>query len=200
MIDLPLLWVPGCVVFPREGLDVTLRGRGRVRALWTAEEESGGDLLVAPGSFAPRRAEDLPEILCVAQVMPEIIEGGRRLFGRGRVRVLRVVRAGRGRFVQVEPLAPDEIPPQGALDSARSAWEQLASARGAAPPRTDDVFGVGSDPLRLAWIMASLLPASTEERLRILAENDMGARLRRATSLLQDAVDVAILERQIVEE
>ena len=198
MIELPLLWVPGCVIFPGEYLDVALRGRGRARAIWNAEEESQGRLLVAPGSFAPRRAEDLPKILCIAELLPEEIEGGRRLLGIGRVRVERVARAGRGRTATVEPLPDGKGASDDDIASARSAWRQLHTVRERRPPRSDDVARFTVDDDRYAWIVASVLPASTEERLGILAEADAGARLRRATRLLQAEVDVAILEHQII--
>jgi len=196
-LELPILWVPGCVVLPGIDIQVVVRGRGRARALWNAEEETNGRLLVAPGAYAPRRTEDLPAILCEAQIALGGIPGGTQLRGIRRVHVKKVLRTGRNRHVEIEPIDDrwERHPVEGAA-AVRAAWIQLEEIRRGELPRTAETMS--ADPPELVWRVASTLPATTDERLRILAEDDIHVRLELVARLLRAEVDLATLENQIL--
>lgn len=195
--ELPILWVPGCVVLPAQTVDVVLHGRGRARALWTAEEDARGQLVVAPGAFPPRKASELPPFLCVARIRPGA-EEGRRLQGVDRVRIEKVGRSGRGRFARVEYVYDE--PWEHAHDVAeplRTALEQLQQLRNARLPLAYQFDGWG--PELLPWVIASVLPLTVEQRLSLLAERAPAVRLERVLALVQAEIDVALLERQILQ-
>jgi ATP-dependent Lon protease len=209
---LPVLPVRDAVVFP--GVTAPL-AVGRPASLAALEEAGeGGFLLIAtqrdPADETPG-PDDLHPIGCIARVVK--VMGARGEGGKHAV-VVGVIRARLGSVVaetgdsavlrvQIEPL----VDLSQATPERDVAWRQVVTLAQSVIDLRDDMpeewkgfIGNLPSPGLLADLVASTLPISVEEKIALLAEPDVTARLERTATHLEREVTIAETQRTLSAE
>ena len=208
---LPVLPVRDAVVFP--GVTAPL-AVGRVASLAALEEAGeGGFLLIAtqrnPATELPG-LDDLHPVACIARVVK--VMGARGEGGKHAV-VIGVVRSRIGApagsdddstlRVSIEPLIDTfEASPERDV-----AWRRVVALAQSVIDLRDDMpeewkafVGNLPSPGLLADLVASTLPLSVEEKIALLAEADVTARLEQAANHLEREVTIAETQRTLSAE
>jgi ATP-dependent Lon protease len=85
-------------------------------------------------------------------------------------------------------------------NTARSLFQRLASTSSHVPSALGEGVRAIGPPLQLAYLIASALPLSTEERQEVLEVDSVEDKLRRLVAAMQRQLAIAELEQQITSE
>jgi ATP-dependent Lon protease len=206
--EIPLLPVRNTVVFPGVTLPLSV-GRPRSLAGVQAAVRAGGLLAVvsqrAPDTEQPAR-EDLFETGCVTKIV-HVVDTGSGLsvvvVGLARVRVLEVQDADPFQRVTVE-LIPEVLDQTPEAEAARRTVlrlvRELVSLRDDLPDEAADMLERIDDPARLADLIAFNSPnVPIEEKVELLGQGDVLARLRGIMRYLVREIRVAQVSRSFAE-
>jgi ATP-dependent Lon protease len=206
--DLPLLPVRNTVVFPGVTLPLSV-GRPKSLAAVQAAARAGGLLAVvsqrAPDTEQPGR-DDLFEIGCVTKIV-HVVDTGSGLsvvvVGLARIRVLEVEDGEPLQRVAVE-LIPEVLDQTPEAEAARRTVlrlvRELIELRDDLPDEAADMMERIDDPARLADLIAFNSPnVPIEEKVELLAQGDVLARLRGIMRYLVREIRVAQVSRSFAE-
>jgi len=152
-------------------------------------------------------AEDLYEVGCAAviQQMARAENGTIRVVAQGleRIRIKQIVQTEPYLIARVER-APEIVSPGTETDALvrtlRSLYERIAALSLGVPKELSAVVQTMSDPIALAYLVASSVPLSTSDRQAILEADSSLTKLRRLIELLQHEIAVGELEEKITSE
>jgi ATP-dependent Lon protease len=202
---LPVLPVRDAVAFPGATLSLAV---GRPRSLAALDQAGTGGLLLIgtqrnAGQDEPGLA-DLHPVACVARVLRIVTPGkdGRQVLVVGvlRARFEPVAAAGDAVQVRIQPL------PDTAADGAERerAWrrviqlaQKVIDLRDDMPEEWKGFVESLPDAGVLADLVASTLPLSVDERVRLLAETDSTRRLEFVAGHLEREVTIAEAQREL---
>jgi len=205
---LPLLPLRDAVVFPYSVVPLIAIGESQVRLVEDAMRGSRMlGLFLQNGDAEKPSPADLRTTGTAAVVhrMTRRPDGALQMIVQGiaRIRISRIT--------QMEPYLSglvEPAPEQGAegiefdalANTARDLFQRLVAASPQMPNALGDALSAISSPLQLAYLIASALPISTEERQEILELDSVAEKLRRLVSAIQRQLAVAELEHRIAAE
>jgi ATP-dependent Lon protease len=206
--ELPLLPVRNTVLFPGTTLPLNV-GRPRSVAAVRAAAAEGGFLAVVaqkdPDVEEPKR-DDLHSVGTIVRIL-QLVDTNAGLAvgvaGIARFRVLEVIDAGELARVRIEVL-PDRLERTPEAEAARRTVQRLAKQlvelRDDLPDELKEMLDRLTDPARLADLIAFGAPnLSVNEKLALLAQPDVLARLRVLIRYLTREIQVAQVSRSFEE-
>ena len=205
---LPLLPLRDTVVFPYSVVPLIAIGESQVRLVEDAMRGSRMlGLFLQNGEAEKPSPADLRTTGTAALVhrMTRRPDGALQMVVQGMARI-RI-----SRITQVEPYLSGLIEPapeQGGVgiefdaleNTARDLFQRLVAASPQMPKALGEALSAISAPLQLAYLIASAMPMSTEERQEILELDSVAEKLRRLVSAIQRQLAVAELEHRIAAE
>jgi ATP-dependent Lon protease len=105
-----------------------------------------------------------------------------------------------GQIAAAPEQSGDGIELDALANTARSLFQRLASTSAHVPSALGEGVRAIGPPLQLAYLIASALPLSTEERQEILEIDSVEDKLRRLVAAMQRQLAIAELEQQITSE
>ena len=205
--ELPLLSVRNIVLFPGTTQPLSV-GRPRSLAAVRAAGSGNGFLAVLtqknPQEDSPGQ-QDLYEVGTLVRTL-QIIDTGAGLsvvvLGLARFRVLELVQSGDYQSVRIE-LIKDVLDQTAEAEAARRAVQRLAKElidlRDDLPDELHEMLDRMSDPVRLSDLVAFAANISIEEKVALLAQPDVLARLRVLIRYLMRETRVARASKSFAE-
>jgi ATP-dependent Lon protease len=205
--ELPLLPIRSTVLFPGTTLPLAV---GRPASVAAVREAAGADGIIALVTQRKRDVErvgreDLYDVGVVARVL-QIVDTGQGLsvvaFGLARFRLLDFREDEPARHVRIEPI-DDVLEETAEAEAARRTVQrmakQLIQLRDDIPDELQEMVDGLDDPARLADLAAFGMNLSTEEKMALLSQPDVLARLRVLIRHLTREIRVAQVSRDFAE-
>ncbi|MBP1604414.1 MAG: lon [Acidobacteria bacterium] len=205
--ELPLLPLVGTVVFPLtlaplavdrpQAIDAVNRALGANRmvllVLQAAETDEPG-----PSDFRPVGTAGIIRQMAKAPAGVHVV-----LEGIGRVRVDAIQRAGLSLTGSITPM-PEPVERTIEIDAyVRTLRELIDRALSMASGLSQELRGMVmsiEDPLRLCYLLASLLDIPTDEKQALLEESQLTAKLKRVSSILSREIELLRIKGKIESE
>ena len=206
-IELAVLPLRNLVLFPGVVLPVDVGRAASVRLVEEVSSRSGARLLLAT-QRDPQVEDPKPNDLYPIGVEAEILKVVKLGEGRLTVVMRSLERRRLAGFVKTEPylvaqcepvaeVLGDPVQLEGLVLAVREAAKQLIALSPEIPDEAAQVVDQLRDPSRLADLAVANLELPTEERMALLAEADVAARLRKVLSHLQHRVEVFKVKEKI---
>jgi ATP-dependent Lon protease len=206
---LPVLTLRNLVLFPGVVLPVDVGRAGSLKLVDEVVRKHPSQLVIAT-QRDPQVEEPGPTDLYPIGVLAEVLKVVKLSDTRITVVVRGVERRRLLRFHQEAPYITAEVEPipepvaaaqsaevQGLAMSVREAAKQVIELSPEIPDEAAQVLDAAREPGRLADLAAANLDLPTEERIAILSELDVGARLARVLGHLQHRVEVFKVKEKI---
>ncbi|HEX2572406.1 MAG TPA: endopeptidase La [Polyangia bacterium] len=204
---LPVLTLRNLVLFPGIVLPVDVGRPGSLQLIESAAHQTPAQLVIAT-QRDPQVEEPGPTDLYEIGVVAEILKVVRLSESRSTVVLRGLHRCRFNEFTrtspylvaevsQVEEAIPDAVEVEGLAMSVREAAKQVIAMTPEISDEAAQVMDAVRDPSRLADMAAANLDLSTDERIGLLSELHVAARLAKVLALLQHRVEVFRVKEKI---
>ncbi len=205
---LPLLPLRHAVVLPYSVVPLVASGESQVRLV---EDAMRGSRMLGLFLQNGEAEKPGPADLRTTGTAAVVHRMSRRPDGTLQMVVQGMARIRLSRVTQVDPylsgqvdVAPEQmgegIEFDALANTARDLFQRLVAASPQLPNALGEALSTISSPLQLAYLIASAMPLSTEERQELLEVDSVAEKLRRLVGAIQRQLAVAELEHRIAAE